>query len=96
MKIFIKKHKIQIFSFLLFIIAATILTVFGDKGLLNLYHMAKERDGIVAEERLLEKENNAIRIEIERLKKDRRYIASIARQELGMIGKDEIIYIFEE
>jgi cell division protein FtsB len=73
-----------------------LLTVFGDKGLLNLYHMTKERDGIVAEERLLEKENNAIRIEIEKLKKDRRYIASIARQELGMIGKDEIIYIFEE
>jgi cell division protein FtsB len=73
-----------------------ILTVFGDKGLLTLYRMAKERDGIVAEDRRLEEENNTLRIGIGRLETDRRYIASIARQELGMIGKDEIIYIFEE
>ena len=36
-------------------------------------------------------ENLAFRIEIDRLKHDLEYIENIARQELGMIKKDEII-----
>ena len=39
----------------------------------------------------LTRENLAIRIEIERLKHDLDYIENIARQEFGMIRKDEII-----
>ncbi len=34
--------------------------------------------------------------EIERLKTDRKYIASIAREKLGMIGNNEVIYRFNE
>jgi cell division protein FtsB len=35
--------------------------------------------------------NQAISVEIDRLKHDPAYIESIARQELGMIGENEII-----
>ena len=39
----------------------------------------------------LAKENLILYSEIERLKNDSKYIENIARQELGMIGKDEVI-----
>ena len=51
----------------------------------------KERDRLVEENKKLARENQAISVEIDRLKHDPLYIESIARQELGMIGEDEII-----
>ena len=46
---------------------------------------------LVEENEKLTRENQAISIEIDRLKHDLDYIESIARQELGMIGENEII-----
>ena len=53
----------------------------------------KERDSIVAHIGLLEEENNLLEDEIDLLKNDKRYVEMVARKDLGMIGKDEIIYM---
>lgn len=69
--------------------------VFGDKGLLEVYRLKKERDGILAQNSALKRENTELGEKIRLLKTDNRYIAHIARQELGMIGKNEVVYRLE-
>ena len=75
---------VLLFAMLLFI-------VFSDNGLADLYLLKNERDRLIAENRRLTTENLKLYRSIERLKSDPAYIESIARKELGMIRKEEII-----
>ncbi len=75
---------VLLFAMLLFI-------VFSDNGLADLYLLKNERDRLISENRRLTAENLKLYRSIERLKNDPAYIESIARKELGMIRKDEII-----
>jgi len=69
-------------------------TVFGDYGLYELNRMSMELETLKAENARLEKENIALYRTVNRLKDDPEYIEHIARQELQMIGKDEIVFKF--
>ena len=75
----------------LLLIALFFFIIVNEHGLADLRFLKKERDRFVEESKRLTRENLTISIEIDRLKHDPAYIESIARQELGMIGKDEII-----
>ncbi len=44
----------------------------------------------------LQKRNQALYRNIQRLKDDPEYIEDIARTELGMVGKDELVYQFRK
>ncbi len=83
-------QKKYIFLAVFFLILA--FAIFGDKGLLDVYRLKLERDGITSYNKALEEENKDIEKSIELLKTDKRYIGFIARKELGMIGKNEIVY----
>lgn len=78
------------------LVAVAAFAVFGDNGLLDVYKMRKERDGILAYNTAIEAENKGLEEQIALLKTDKRYIGRIARKELGMLGKNEMIYRFEE
>lgn len=67
-------------------------TVFGNNGLITVYKLRKERDGILAYNRSVEKENKDLERRITLLKTDKRYIEHIAKKELGMIGRNEVVY----
>jgi len=75
----------------LLLLALLFFIIISEHGLADLRSLKKERDQLVGENQKLTRENQAISIEIDRLKYDPGYIESIARRELGMIGKDEII-----
>ena len=75
---------VLLFAMLLFI-------VFSDNGLADLYQLKNERDRLIGENGNLTEENLKLYRSIKRLKSDPAYIESIARKELGMIRKDEII-----
>jgi cell division protein FtsB len=85
-----------ILIFILFIVAVSVVAVFGDKGLVEAYGLKKERDSIIAQVGLLKQENILLEDEIDLLKNDKRYVEMVAREELGMIGKDEIIYMLRD
>lgn len=87
-------RKIHVFAAVA--LAIGLVAVFGDKGLLDLYNLRKERDNIVADNTFLESENRGLEEKIALLKTDKRYIGQIARKELGMLGKDEVVYRLEE
>ena len=84
--------KWHLFGAAIVIIAA--VAVFGDNGLIDLKRFKKERDGIISYNSALEKENVELEKKIALLKTDERYIEYVAKRELGMIGKDEVIYKF--
>jgi cell division protein FtsB len=69
-------------------------TVFGDRGLLRIYHLAQEKEAIQKRATALQTENEQLKREIEALKTDRRYLESIARKDFGLVRKNEIIYQF--
>jgi cell division protein FtsB len=65
--------------------------VFGENGLTDLYKLKMGRDNLSEKNDELKKENLSLYREIERLKNDPRYVEDVARKELGVIGKDEMI-----
>ncbi len=85
-----------LFVFILFVLAVSVFAVFGDKGLLDAYRLKSELSQINGYNAKLQGINTELTEEISLLENDKRYIAFIARKELGMIGRDEILYKFEE
>ena len=94
-KILDSRNKIPLLAAVV-LVAVAAFAVFGDNGLLDVYKMRKERDGILAYNTSIEAENKGLEEQIALLKTDKRYIGRIARKELGMLGKNEMIYRFEE
>ncbi len=87
-KILLSFAILALFSMLFFVI-------FGEYGLADFNLLRQERDGLLEKNRKLEQENLSLYREIERLKNDLEYIENVARQELGMIKKDEMIFKFK-
>ncbi|NVN98998.1 MAG: septum formation initiator family protein [Geobacteraceae bacterium] len=75
-------------SFILF------FTIFGERGLLRIYHLNREKQDVQSRLDLLKGENQKLVREVDALKNDRRYLESIARRDFGMVRKNEIIYQF--
>ncbi len=71
-----------------------LVIIFGDRGLVEVSHLKGERDQLLRDNHHLKAKNLSLRREIERLKTDPAYIEHVARQELGMIGRDEVIVRF--
>lgn len=80
----------------LFVVILFFITIFGERGLIRLYKLSRERDSILGYKKKIETENASLRNEIDLLKNDDKYIEVVARKELGMIGKNELVYQFEK
>jgi len=80
--------------FIALILAIALLAVFGDRGLTDVLKLKGERDEILKTNKALTEENTILQKKIALLKTDKRYIGQIARDELGMIGRNEVIYLF--
>jgi len=66
-------------------------TLFGENGLADLYRLKTERDILLKKNDELIRKNLSLYREIERLKNDPEYVENVARNELGVIGKDEVV-----
>ncbi len=73
------------------LIAVLIYLGFSKDGYFDMAVLKQEQVKLVQKNERLIRENAALRNEINRLKYDYDYIENIARQELGMIRKDEFI-----
>jgi cell division protein FtsB len=74
------------------LVSLLLIIIFGDQGLADLQLMKKRRDHLSKTNQGMAQKNLSLHKEIHRLKHDPKFIENIARQELGMIGKDEIIF----
>jgi len=89
-----KKRRFLIL-FLSFLLILGLLTFFGEKGILHLFRIQKELARIQEANKKMEEENQKLKEEVRRLQQEKRYIEEIARRELGMVKKGEIIYQFD-
>ena len=78
-------------GFILFIL---FFTVFGERGLLRIHHLSKDRQDLQKKAEELKAGNDRMKREIEALKSDRRYLESIARRDFGLVRPNEVIYQF--
>lgn len=69
-------------------------TVFGDRGLLRINHLHRDRDEMQQRNLELKSENDKLKREITALQSDRRYLESIARRDFGFVRSNEVIYQF--
>ena len=86
-----KKQRIFLSIAAFMLLGLFFFIIISEQGLVDLISIEKERDKLVEKNNQLTMENQALSIQIERLKGDPAYIENIARQELGMIAEDEII-----
>jgi cell division protein FtsB len=85
--------------FILPLVAVVVIlyfTVFGDRGLLRIYHLNREKNEVQSRLDSVKNENMKLGREVDALKNDRRYLESIARRDFGMVRKNEIIYQFPQ
>ena len=72
-----------------------LFTLFGSRGLIQVYQLKGEKVRILRSNARLQEENQRIGDQIQKLKKDKEEIEKVAREEFGFVRKDEIIYQFE-
>ncbi len=85
------------------IILVTILTfslttawvLFSPQGVLQYYHLKKKIETANNENQELREKNLELRQEIEKLKNNSDYLEEVARKELGLIKKNEIVFTFK-
>lgn len=79
---------------IIFLVLMGFLIVFGNNGLVDNYVM-KEKLKILKEENAqIVLENSSLKKEISLLRNNQQYIEAVARKELGMVRKGDIVYRF--
>ena len=77
---------------LVMILLIAYYTIFGERGILKMRKLGRNLENIRASTQRLKEENEGLKREIRLLQEDDDYVEKIAREELGLARKDEIIY----
>lgn len=77
----------------LIIVAVTLVAAStGDQGLVRLFALRSDYARILGQNGELEADNARLEAEVKRLRENPGAIEKIAREELGMVKRDEIVY----
>ena len=79
----------------LFVLAMFLSALFGERGLLTVLRLRSDHQKIEARIAKLQEKNLETSQEIERVKREDKYIEKSARELLGLVKEDEIVYEFE-
>lgn len=78
----------------LILVGLMALTIWGEQGLLAMWHKQRDVAGLVQEIEAIERENTRLSHEIQHLRKDMAHIETIAREELGLVKEGELVFEF--
>ncbi len=78
----------------LFMLLVFLGIAFGDRGLLDNFKMRRELSVLKEENQKITKLNTELRRTVSLLKEDLSYIEKVARADLGMVKRGEIVYRF--
>jgi cell division protein FtsB len=87
------KTKIIISGGILIVFGFLFVIGLGKRGAADLYQLKLERNRLQVANLELQKTNRALYRTIERLKKDLDFVENIARTELGMTRRDEVVIL---
>jgi cell division protein FtsB len=79
----------------IFVASMILFTLFGSRGLIQVYQLKVEKERILKSNAHLQEENQKISEQIRKLKSSKEEIEKIAREEFGFVRKNEIVYQFE-
>ena len=83
---------VYLFSALIVLLA--LITVIGERGVLHLWRLRGEKNRLDEQNFRLQKENEALRQRIYRIRNDNAYLEKLAREELNLVRPGEIVYRF--
>ena len=83
---------IYLFSALIVLLA--LITVVGERGVLYLSRLRGEKNRLDEQNFHLQKENEALRQRVYRIRNDNAYLEKLAREELSLVRPGEIVYQF--
>ena len=89
-------NKRVLITVLMLVSVMIFFTFFGEKGLLQVYRLRRELKEIESVNMELRQENERLRAEIGNLRTNKKYIEELARRELGLVKKGEIVYQFDQ
>jgi cell division protein FtsB len=72
------------------------MKVFDSKGLDRVRRLTLELKSIEEANRTIQRENEALRLQIHAFHSDPGYVEKIARDELGLVGPNEVVYQFPD
>ena len=72
------------------------LSLHSYQGLQQIQSLAKKREVLIRDNQDLNRKNQAMYREINRLKQDPLYLEEVARKEFGLVRPDEIIFFLEK
>jgi len=87
------KKKIFIFGFAFLLLVLFITSIFGKKGLIEIYHIRKNYAALLQEIDKLKKEKSGLEKEITELEKNPRAVDKEAREQLWLIKPDEKVLV---
>jgi cell division protein FtsB len=85
------RQKIMVIGVAVALFGLMVLIVFGDNGLVESSRLREKEQLLAQRNDTLAGENVNLYRTIDRLKRDPVFIESVARNELGMIGKNDIV-----
>jgi len=89
-------HKKILLSGLVLLLLTAAWVLFGPYGALKYHRITRELHAMETENERLRTDNETLRTEIAKLVKDPAYLAKVAREQFGLIRKNEVIYEFPE
>ena len=96
MRVFDFFQKKYLAYLIIFVSAMVVFGVFGVRGLMNIYYLRGEREKVRTVNARLSEENRRLAEQINRLRHNKEEVEKIAREELGLAKKGEIVYQFEK
>jgi cell division protein FtsB len=83
-----------VYALAVLIVLLAAYSIVGERGALHLWRLRAEKFGLDEKNFRLQKENEALRQRVARLRHDDSYLEQIAREELNLVRRGEIIYRF--
>ncbi len=77
---------------IVFLLLMAVLITFGNRGIVDNYLMSKRLADLHFQTEKITAENNELKKKILLLRNDINYIEIIARNELGMVNKGDVVY----
>jgi cell division protein FtsB len=77
---------------IVFLFLMALLITFGNRGIVDNYLMSKRQTQLKFQNVMIAAENDELKRKILLLRSDLTYIESIARNELGMVKKGDVVY----
>ena len=78
------------------ILAVALVTIIGERGALHLWRLHGEKSQLDEQNYRLQKDNEALRQRIGRIRHDDRYLEKLAREELNLVRPGDVVYRFSK